>query len=235
MSIMVSRKGRASFQNCLVTPSSKTQGQSDRLGEMARRKFSSTGGRAPGTDSNRTISKRSSECWILIGHKKYFVLLCPIGEQFLLSYFREFLHDGYYLASVARFVHQAFLTRQSNNRWVEKRFGCYQQEQFNLHWENSVSDGSQCILSNRKFKMRRRRTRNQKSNSLTRKNNNFALASRFILLYISLPSLQDYRVKIPSFTFCDWRNHAMSDRIFFLFINLDIVDRNSAPEELACI
>ena len=33
-------------------------------------------------------------------------------------------------------------------RWVEKRFGCYQQEQFILHWENSVSEGSQCIVNN---------------------------------------------------------------------------------------
>ena len=48
-----------------------------------------------GTDSHRTISKRSSECWLLIGHKKCFVLLCPIGEQRLLSSFREFVHDGY--------------------------------------------------------------------------------------------------------------------------------------------
>ena len=64
-----------------------------------------------GTDSHRTISKRSRECWFLIGHKKYFVLLCPIGEQFLPSSFREFVHDGYYLDTVARFVHQAFLTR----------------------------------------------------------------------------------------------------------------------------
>ena len=38
-----------------------------------------------GTDSHRTISKRSSECWLLIGHKKCFVLLCPIGEQHLLQ------------------------------------------------------------------------------------------------------------------------------------------------------
>ena len=50
-----------------------------------------------GTDSHRTISKRSSECWLLIGHKKCFVLLCPIGEQHLLSSFREFVHDGYRL------------------------------------------------------------------------------------------------------------------------------------------
>ena len=64
-----------------------------------------------GTDSHRTISKRSRECWFLIGHKKCFVLLCPIGKQHLLSSFREFVHDGCYLATVARFVHQAFLTR----------------------------------------------------------------------------------------------------------------------------
>ena len=37
--------------------------------------------------------------------------MCPIGEQFLLSSFREFVHDGYHLATVALFVHQAFLTR----------------------------------------------------------------------------------------------------------------------------
>ena len=50
-----------------------------------------------GTDSHRTISKRSSECWLLIEHKKFFILLCPIGEQHLLSSFREFVHDGYWL------------------------------------------------------------------------------------------------------------------------------------------
>ena len=39
------------------------------------------------------ISKNSSGCGLLIGHKKCFVLLCPIGEQFLLSSFREFVYD----------------------------------------------------------------------------------------------------------------------------------------------
>ena len=34
-------------------------------------------------------------------------LLCRIGEQFLLSSFREFVHDGYCLATLARFVYQA--------------------------------------------------------------------------------------------------------------------------------
>ena len=41
-----------------------------------------------GTDSHRAISINSSGCRLLIGHKKGFVLLCPIGEQFLLSSFR---------------------------------------------------------------------------------------------------------------------------------------------------
>ena len=48
-----------------------------------------------GTNSHRAISKNSSWCRLLIGHKKCFVLLCPIGEQFLLSSFREFVHNGY--------------------------------------------------------------------------------------------------------------------------------------------
>ena len=50
-----------------------------------------------GTDSHQTISKWSNECWLLIGRKKCFVLLCPIGEQHLLSSSRRFVHDGYWL------------------------------------------------------------------------------------------------------------------------------------------
>ena len=44
-----------------------------------------------GTDSHRTISE------LFFGHKKCFVLLCPISEQFLLSSFCEFVHDSYCL------------------------------------------------------------------------------------------------------------------------------------------
>ena len=50
-----------------------------------------------GTDSHRTISKNSSGCRLLIGHKKCFVLLCPIGEHISMSSFRVFVHDGYCL------------------------------------------------------------------------------------------------------------------------------------------
>ena len=42
-----------------------------------------------GTDSHRTISKWSRECWFLIRHKECFVLLCPIEEQHILSSFQE--------------------------------------------------------------------------------------------------------------------------------------------------
>ena len=94
-----------------MDPSSETQGRSVGPGEKARQKFSSTGGKAPGyrlsTDHFQTVKRMLAPDW----HKKCFVLLCPIGEQHLLSSFREFVHDGYYLATVARFVHQAFLTR----------------------------------------------------------------------------------------------------------------------------
>ena len=42
--------------------------------------------------------------------------------------------------------------------------------------------------------------------SLDWQNNNFARASRFFL-YISLPSLHDYKVKVPHFAFCRGREH----------------------------
>ena len=66
-----------------------------------------------GTDSHRTISKNSSRCRLLIGHKKCFVLLCPIGERFLLSSFREFVHDGYCHSTLALFVHQACACKEN--------------------------------------------------------------------------------------------------------------------------
>ena len=37
------------------------------------------------------------------------------------------------------------------------------------------------------------------------------------------------------FTFCEGRKHAGNHKIFFLFMNLDMAGRNSAPEDFACI
>ena len=87
--------------------SSETQGQLSGSGEKAGRKFSSKGKRAPGYRLSPRYFQNSSGCRLLIGHKKCFVLLCPIGEQFLLSSFHEFVHDGYCLTTLARFVPQA--------------------------------------------------------------------------------------------------------------------------------
>ena len=92
-------------------PRGGQSGQEKRRDEIVQAQAEKSAEKPLGTDSHRAISKRSCECWLLIEHKKCFVLLCPIGEQFLLSSFRKFVHDGHYLATVARFVHQAFLTR----------------------------------------------------------------------------------------------------------------------------
>ena len=74
-----------------------------------------------GTDSHQTISKNSSGSRLLIGHQNRL----PISEQFLLSSFREFVHDGYCLATLARFVFIFYFPNQKrrNYRWVEKTLG----------------------------------------------------------------------------------------------------------------
>ena len=157
-----------------------------------------------GTDSHRTICKRSRECWLLIGHKKCFVLLCPIGEQFLLSSFRQFVHDGYSCpVRSPTFPNQ----KRRNYQWVEKRFVCYQQELFNLHWENFVSDGSQCIVNNSKFK---KSGDERVKKAIAWQGKTTTLHVHLAFLYISLPSLHDYHLKMPNFTFCKGRKQAMT-------------------------
>ena len=88
---------RRRFAAVLSSISSETQGQSVGSGEKAGRKFSLRAKEPLGTDSHRTVSKNSSGCRLLIGHKKLFVLLCPIGEHISMSSFRVFVHDGYCL------------------------------------------------------------------------------------------------------------------------------------------
>ena len=171
-----------------LAPSSETQGQSVGSGKKTGRKFLLRAKEPLGTDSHRTISKNSSGCRLLIGHKKCFVLLCPIGEQFLLSSFREFVHDGYCLATIARFVHQCKLVRtretfifyfpnqkQRNYRWVEKTFG--------LLSARAIEFAQRIFCFWRITIKTRRRWESQMSNSLTRQNNNLPRASRFLYIY----------------------------------------------------
>ena len=103
-----------------------------------------------------------------------------------------------------------------------------------LDWENSVSDGSQCIVNNRKFKMKRRRE-SKKSNCLTRQNNNFARASRFFAYTVFLCrhcTTTTWKCLISRFVKDvnkQWQN------LLSLYELGYRVDRNSAPEEFACI
>ena len=157
-----------------------------RAGEKARRKFSSTGGKAPGyrlsPDHFQTVKRMLAPDWA----QKMLCIIVPNWRTASPEFFswvrtRRLLSRHNCPARSRSFPNQ----ERKNYRWVEKRFGCYQQEQFNLHWENSVSDGSQCIVNNRKFKMKRRRE-SKKSNSLTRQNNNFARASRFFVHFFAV-------------------------------------------------
>ena len=65
-------------------PPSETQGQSVGHREKGGTKVFKYGQKSPWVpiDSHRTISKNSSRCWLLIGHKKCFVLLCQSGNSF---------------------------------------------------------------------------------------------------------------------------------------------------------
>ena len=49
------------------------------------------------------------------------------------------------------------------------------------------------------------------------KNPSSSRASRFNFLYISLPSLHNYDVKIFSFTFCGGHEHKTTTKTFFYF------------------
>ena len=141
------------------------------------------GGRAPGyrlsRDHFQTVKRMLFPDWA----QKMLCIIVPNRLTVSPEIFSWVRTRRLYLATVARFVHQAFLTRSEGTTDESKNVGCYQQEQLNLRWENSVSDGSQCIVNNRKFKMKRRRE-SKKSNSLTRQNNNFARASRFFCIFL---------------------------------------------------
>ena len=57
--------------------------------------------------------------------------------------------------------------------------------------------------------------KNKKTLALDWQNNNFARACMTFFLCISLPSLQDYDLKLPNFTFCTEREHNTTTSFFF--------------------
>ena len=66
----------------------RPRGSQSNRGKRRHESFQAQAEEPLDTDSHRTISKRSSEWWLLIGHKKCFLLLCPISEHNLLSSFQ---------------------------------------------------------------------------------------------------------------------------------------------------
>ena len=148
--------------------------------------FQAWGGRAPGYRLSPEYFQTLKRMLLPDKAKKVLCIIVPNRPTVSPEFFswvrtRRLLSD-----TVAQFVHQAFLTRNEGTTDESKNVSdANQQEQLNLHWENSVSDGSQCIVNNRKFKMKRRRE-SKKSNSLTRQNNNFARASRFFVYFFAV-------------------------------------------------
>ena len=61
-----------------------------------------------------------------------------------------------------------------------------------------------------------------------------SLHVRHTFLYISLPLLHDYNMKMPSFTFYGGCKTS-DDKLFFLFLNLSAVPKKSTPGKLAYI
>ena len=121
--------------------SSETQGRSVESGEKARQKFSSTGGKAPGyrlsQDHFQTVKRMLVPDWA----QKMLCIIVPnrrTGSPEFFSWVRTRLLLSRHSCPVRSpsFANQ----KRRNYRWVEKRLGCYQQDQFNLHWENYVSD-----------------------------------------------------------------------------------------------
>ena len=139
------------FRGSRFSSSSETQGQSVRPEENVRRKFSSTGGKAPGyrlaPDHFQTVKRMLAPDWA----QKMLCIIVP-NRQTASPEFFSWVGTRLLLFRPSCPVRSPSFPNQKrrNYRWVEKSFGSYQQEQFNLHWENSVSDASQCIVNNEK-------------------------------------------------------------------------------------
>ena len=89
--------------------------------EKRRDESSQTQAEKPlGTDSHRTISKRSSECWLLIGRKKCFVLLSPLGEQHLQSPYNNHLISLVFSVRTVNYG-PSFFRAWAINRWKKTR------------------------------------------------------------------------------------------------------------------
>ena len=149
--------------------------------KRARRKFSSTGGKGLGyrhsPDHFQTVKPMLSPDWA----QKMLWIIVPNRRTVSPEFFSWVRTRRLFSRHICPVRLPSFPNQKRRNyQWVEKRFGCYHQEQFNLHWENSVPDGSQRIVKKQRW------WESKKRNSLTRKNNNFARASRFFVHFLAV-------------------------------------------------
>ena len=77
-----------------------------------------------------------------------------------------------------------------------------------------------CQTLIRELKQRRRR-RQRKRHKSWQNGKTTTLRVRHVFLYIPLPSLHDYDVKMPNFSFCEGREHG--NGFLLLFLNFDTV------------
>ena len=190
----------------LMPASSETQGQSIGSGERARRKFSSTfESRAPGNRLSPNYFQNFKQMPAPDWAQKMLCIIAPNRRTISPEFFswartRQLLSchtcpvRSPSLCEQGKLLFSTFLTRnEGTTDESKKRLGCYQQEQFNLPREYSVFDSSQCIVNNKKIKMRRRRE-SQISKTTT-------LHVHHTFLYISLPSTARLPVEMSNFFF----------------------------------
>ena len=155
------------FYHLRLHPILGDPGAVSRVGRKGATKVFKCGLKSPWVPTlTELFPKLQADTGSWLGTKKCFVLLCPIGELFLQSSFREFVHyvvmschtcsvRSLSLCEQGKLLFSTFLTRnEGTTDESKKRLGCYQQEQFNLPREYSVFDSSQCIVNNRNIKMR---------------------------------------------------------------------------------
>ena len=75
----------------------RPRGNQSGRGKRRDESFQAQAEKPLGTDSHRTISKRSSECWLLIGHKNALYYCAQSANSISWVLFGEFVHDGYWL------------------------------------------------------------------------------------------------------------------------------------------
>ena len=181
--------------------SSETQGQSVGSGEKAGRKFSSTGERAPGYRLSSNYFQKFKRMPAPDWAQKTLCNIVPNRRTVSTEFFtwirtRRLLSRhtcpvrSPSCACKGNFIFYFPNQKQGNYRWT------------NLPREYSVSDGPQCIVNNRKFKLVVRRRESQIS-IYAWQDKTTTLHVHRAFLYISLPSTARIPVKMPNFTFVE--------------------------------